>query len=282
MKIDGKQLADTILSGLRTDVEVLKAGGTIPTLAVILVGNNTSSISYINQKKLAAESIGAILKLTHLPDSTTPDDLRQVISGLNSDPGIHGIIIQRPLPHTTEEFRRVLSSVSPHKDVDGFVHGTSYPVPVALAVEHILRYVWEQEKTDATEFFTSWLENKKIIVAGRGETAGKPIAQHLKGLSIHPEVIHSQTANAALILKESDIVIACVGKPGFITHKDIKKGAILISVGIIRDQAGRLRGDYDEKDISSTASYYTPTPSGVGPVNVACLMENLLKASRVV
>lgn len=279
MKIDGKQLADSILSTLREEVTSLTSQGILPALAVILVGNNSASLSYINQKKKAAESIGALLEFSHLPEDTTPRELAHVIEKFNADPGIYGIIIQRPLPKPSDEFAQVLATVSPEKDVDGFVSGSQFPVPVARAVEHILRFIWERDTNAIGKSFIQWLEEKKILVVGRGETAGKPIAEYLHKLSARPRVAHSKTTNARQLLKESDIVIACVGKPNLITSGAIKRGAILISVGIMRDDAGKLRGDYEESDIETVASYYTPTPSGVGPINVACLMENLITAT---
>lgn len=242
MKIDGKAIADKILDDLAREV---KKNGIVPTLAVILVGDNPASMAYIKQKQKAADRIGAKVIL-----SNKLSDVKK----FSDDPSVHGIIIQRPLPN--DKIPEVILT----KDVDGFEKKSPFTVPVAMAVETILNTTG-----------TDW-NNQKIVVIGRGETAGKPIAAYFK----QSTVVHSQTPNPEKILKTADIIISCVGKERVVTT--IKPGAILIGVGIWRDNEGKLRGDYDEEEIKDIASHYTPTPGGVGPVNVACLMQNLIKA----
>lgn len=246
MKIDGKAIAEGILTELAIEVKKL---GKIPTLAVILVGDNPASVAYINQKQKAAARIGATLVLSR--------DIGDV-KKFDEDPAIAGLIIQRPIP---EEFSGI-TPVNSKKDVDGFLPDSPFTPPVALAVEKILQSTG-----------VDW-KKKRTVVIGRGETAGKPIANYLKNVT----VIHSKTEHPQVLIEQADVIISCVGKERVVT--DIKPGAILIGVGIWRDSEGKLRGDYNEEEIKDVAAYYTPTPGGVGPVNVACLMQNLVLAAQ--
>lgn len=270
MLIDGKAIADTILTTLTKDVETLKDSGINPTLAVILVGDDPASLTYIKQKQKAADAIGANVVFSHLPaqagqsSDIRPEKLQEIITTFNSDKNIHGVIIQRPV--SLKNINPILHSVLLSKDVDGFLPNSPYNVPVALAVHEILKFIHID------------FHNKHVVVIGRGETAGKPIATHFTKLGCNPTVIHSTTPNTKELMKSADIIVSCVGKERVVTSDDIKQGVILISVGIWRDSEGKLHGDYDETDIQNKASYYTPTPKGVGPVNVACLMQNLVKA----
>ncbi|MEK7532934.1 MAG: bifunctional 5,10-methylenetetrahydrofolate dehydrogenase/5,10-methenyltetrahydrofolate cyclohydrolase [Patescibacteria group bacterium] len=300
MKIDGKALAESILSELTQKVTVLKSQGITPTLAVILIGDNPASLAYIRQKQKAAERIGAKLLLNHARPASrseagetktmNPEELLRLIQKYNNDPNVHGLIVQRPLPDSMGDTKGIVGAVAPHKDVDGFVPNSPFDVPVARAV-------WE--------IIGSTRQNPKhIVVIGRGETAGKPIANYLhrlfatsttdvatksRGFATSQKerrdnqhcttsLIHSHTSHPKEIMQRADIIISCVGKERVVTGDCVKPGAMLISVGIWRDSSGKLRGDYNEEEIANVASFYTPTPGGVGPVNVACLMQNLIKA----
>lgn len=276
MRIDGKTIAEDILTKLTREITNLKKRGVTPTLAVVIVGDNPVNLAYIKQKQKAAEKIGARVIVTN-----SIADLQS----LNSDPNIHGIIVQRPVPEGVGEYH-----VTPKKDVDGFEPNSPFDVPVVLAVWKLI------ESTGQTP--------KKLVVIGRGETAGAPIARYLNrrfatspdvattsnGFATSPRerrdnqqcatsVIHSKTPNPTELMKQADCIISCVGKERVVTADAIKPGAILIGVGIWRDDSGKLRGDYNEAEIEKIASYYTPTPGGVGPVNVACLMQNLVKSA---
>lgn len=247
MKLDGKAIADVTLTDLA-------AQHISATLAVIQIGDNPASLAYIKQKQKAAEKIGARVIVTNsIADLHT----------LNNDPTIHGIIVQRPVPEGVGEYH-----VIPYKDVDGFEQNSPFDVPVALGVWKILQSISNTQ---------SPIHN--FVVIGRGEAAGAPIAYYLKKQGCATSVIHSKTPNPQEIMKQADCIISCVGKERVVTADAVKPGAILISVGLWRDEVGKLRGDYDEAEIENIASYYTPTPGGVGPVNVACLMQNLVKAT---
>ena len=279
MKIDGKAIAGGILTFLKQEVDLLKEKGIPPTLAVILVGDNPASLSYIKQKQKTAEAIGAKLILDQQSKSISSQLFKSLIKKYNDDPSIHGIIIQRPLPKESSISRDILNEISPKKDVDGFVPNSPYGVPVAKAVLTILQEVFALEKKNLkVQTFEDWLKNQCVAVIGRGETAGKPIADALGEHGCTLSVVHSQTEHPEEVIKTLNIVVSCVGKERVVTKDMIVPGTILISVGIWRDALGKLHGDYEEEEIKDVASYYTPTPGGVGPVNVACLMQNLIKA----
>ncbi len=282
MRIDGKALADTILASLSKDVSVLRKNGVIPTLAVILIGNDPASLAYIKQKQKAAQTIGANVIFEHHDTSLTGGGLYNCIAKHNADPAIHGLIVQRPIPHEVGIVTDVLKKVHPAKDVDGFLPNSPFNTPVAIAVGEIIKTVYVSHAADASspksKTYTEWLKEKHIVIIGRGETAGEPIYRYFEKQDCTTSQIHSKTDDPKRIIRSGDIVISCVGKERVVTQDELKPHAILISVGIWRDTDGKLRGDYDESDIADHVSAYTPTPGGVGPVNVACLMQNLIKA----
>lgn len=305
-KIDGKLLAQHILTELSGQVTGLKEKGIVPKLRVILIGDDPGSISYIKQKTKAGEQAGIAVDVVREQTDIGEEAFRRLISDANSDPDIHGLVIQRPVPMQLYDVSEILNSVAPAKDVDGFLPGSPYPVPVAAAVEEILLKVKSQMSTlrqssgqagkstgqtsevptsprlrgtGNTISFLAWLKAFTIVIIGRGETAGRPIFEYLRKLNPSVTQIHSETEHPETLLKSADIIISCVGKPNIVRHDLIKKGSILISVGLSRDMEGKLHGDYEETDILDTAAFYTPTPGGVGPVNVACLMRNVMKAA---
>lgn len=309
MKIDGKAIADGILDGLRTQVNALKRQGITPTLAVIQVGDNPASTAYIKQKKKAADQIGVKLILSHQPlaslelrpasrpggrsgSAVSYQRIQNIIGKYSSDSSIHSVILQRPLPGPlAEESLSLCSAILLSKDVDGFLPNSPYPVPVAAAALEILRVTFslityhvsleEALKKQSSELvLQEWLITKKIVILGRGETAGKPIAEALIRQGCAITVVHSQTPHPDDAIRACDIVISCVGKGNVVRRDNVKQGAILIGVGIRRDNDGKLHGDFDEDEIKDIVSYYTPTPGGVGPVNVACLMQNLVLATQ--
>ena len=279
MKIDGKALADKLLTNLTDTVTTLKKADITPTLAVILVGNDPGSLSYIRQKQKAAERIGAKLTFEQLPETISVETLRSAIAHYNNDPSVHGLIIQRPVPIAGIE--KILDTVAPGKDVDGFIPHSPFEVPVAIAVERMLEYVHEKlvEQQLVHDNLSEWLKVQQIAILGRGETAGKPIANALRKYDCATSIIHSQTEEPKQILKKATVIVSCVGKEHIIKKHDITRGVILISVGFSKESDGKPHGDYEEEEIEKVASFYTPTPGGVGPLNVACLMQNLVDAT---
>lgn len=261
MKIDGKQIASNILEELKPKVEELKNKSIIPTLAIILIGDDEASKSYIKQKQLKAEEIGAEIRLFHY-DTTSEGDLINLIQKLNEDNSIHGIIVQRPLPHYFDR-SKISELINPDKDVDGFNSNSKFNAPVAEAIIEIFKSINLE------------LDSKKIVLIGKGETAGGPIYKLLSEKGFNIEVITHETKNPDEIIKNADIIISAVGKENIINPDILNSKQILIGVGLfIKD--GKLKGDYNEAEVENKVKYFTPVIGGVGPINVACLMRNLI------
>jgi len=275
MKIDGRQIAANILEELKKKVIELKKRGITPIMAVILIGEEKSSNIYVKQKKLKASQIGAETKIFRFNEAVTNGELEALIKKLDNDPEIHGIILQRPAPQNIQ-VESLEELISPAKEIDGFGKTSLYTVPVAAAVFEILGEIFGNLNEE--ESFNTWLKPKKITVIGKGETAGGPIINYFQKNGIEPAVIDSKTENKSAIMQDADIIISAAGKRGVISFTDLKKGVILIGVGSLADDQGKTQGDYNESELEQIAAFYTPTPGGVGPVNVALLLENLVQA----
>ena len=280
MKIDGKAIASQLFQNLTKRVKRLQQKSITPQLAIILVGDDPASVSYVTRKKKKAEEIETKATIFKYALTITTQELLKEIEQLNNDTRVHGIIVQRPLPkHIDSE--KVNQAVLSSKDVDAFHPATSFAMPLAKAAMLLLEHVYNQSKKDYVKTtFLPWLKTKKIVVMGKGETGGKPIIELLKKKGILPIIIDRSVTNQAKITKTVDIIICAVGKEKIISKNMIKKGVILISVGQHKETDEKFHGDYEEEDIQKKASWYSPTPGGVGPVNVACLLENLLVAAE--
>lgn len=295
MRIDGKEIAAEIFTDLTRRVGELQKKNIVPHLVVVLVGNDPASESYVRQKDLKAKLIGAKASIVHLPSDISEKELLSTIEQFNNNNNVHGLIVQRPLPSHIKS-HMVNQATDVNKDIDAFHKNSPFTMPLAAAVLKILEHVQESIKSDkstksikgetASPFDTSepfdtfplWLKSKNIVVVGKGETGGGPTIELLKKLGAHPHVIDSKTENAPLITEEADIIITTVGRDNVIRSENLKKGVVLIGVGMHKGDDGKLHGDYEEDDIKNTASFYTPIPGGVGPVNVAMLLKNLLDA----
>ena len=282
MEIDGKALAQTIYNDLTERINVLKKQQITPHLVVILAGQDPASVAYVTLKQKKAEEVGAKVTILRYGEDITTEELLDKVRLLNEDPFVHGILIQRPLPKHVDEKTLELAT-NPEKDLDGFHPKSPYTLPLPLAIMRILHSIYNLKfETDApNDSFIEWLRNEKIALIGKGPTGGGPIKKHFAELGIIPKVIDSKTKNADSILKESDIIISAVGKQNVVQPDHLKKDAIVLSVGINRGGEGnKLHGDYQEELIKELAGYYTPTPGGVGPVNVAMLIEQLVSATE--
>ncbi|MEK7605882.1 MAG: bifunctional 5,10-methylenetetrahydrofolate dehydrogenase/5,10-methenyltetrahydrofolate cyclohydrolase [Patescibacteria group bacterium] len=280
MRIDGKAIAQHILDNLTKKVTELRSDGVTPHLAVILVGDDESSKAYVRQKELKVQQIGAAITIHRFKKSFSEDELLTLIDTLNNDEIVHGVIVQRPLPpHIDED--KVTNSTLASKDIDGFRSDSPFDPPIALAVWRILKDVQQQEGEQGRTL-SDWLQTKKIVILGKGQTAGHPIIKLFAKEKVPLTVIDSKTEDKDHLLTEADIVISAVGKPGIITSSMIKDGAILIGVGIFRGEDGKMHNDYDDDEVAGRTNYYTPVPGGVGPVNVAMLLTNLVKAAEAI
>jgi methylenetetrahydrofolate dehydrogenase (NADP+) / methenyltetrahydrofolate cyclohydrolase len=279
MKINGDLIAGKILEDLQKKVDALKKRNVVPHLAIILIGNDEPSKQYVNRKKIKGEEIGAKISVFNLDNSISFEELEKIVNKLNSDPDVHGIIIQRPLPIGIDE-TQTRQIVTLKKDVDGFLPNSKFNEPIAEAILEILKTVFFVSTNDVElENFNKWLSAKKIVVVGKGNTGGKPIINFLNKLGVQPLIVDSKTMNPSEVIRSADILISTVGKPNVINASNVKKGAIVIGIGMHKEEDGKLYPDYNQENIAKVASYFTPVPGGVGPVNVAMLLKNLVKSA---
>ena len=275
--MDGKAVARSIREGLKEEVEGLKKKGIHPGLAVVLVGENPASMVYVKNKGEACRSAGIYSEEHKLPAETKEADLLGLINQLNKDPRIHGILVQLPLPaHINKD--RILASVSPEKDVDGFheinmgrlLIGQEGLVPCTpLGIMQLL------------EHYHIPVEGRFAVVVGRSNIVGKPVAMMLLQRNATVTICHTRTKNMGEVCRMADILIAAAGRPGMITADMIREGAVVIDVGINRLDTGKLAGDVDFESASKKAGWITPVPGGVGPMTIAMLLYNTVKAAKM-
>ena len=279
MIIDGKKIAQEILDNLKKQTKKLKKENIYPKIAIVIVGDDPSSIAYIRQKKIKADIIGAKISTTRFPLNIITPDIIKAIHEFNNNEKIHGIVIQQPLPKNIS-LKNIIAAIDPKKDIDGFLPNSHFQVPIALAVLKVLEKIY-MNTPEIKSRFVEWLKAKKIVVIGKGETGGKPVIQMIEKMKIPLTVIDSKTENPEMITKNADIIISATGKANIIKPQMIKRGVVLIGIGISRSESAKLMGDYDQNEIKNIASFYTPTPGGIGPINVACLLKNLIKAANI-
>lgn len=279
MKIDGRILATLIEQQLKKHITELNI---TPHLAVVLVGNNLNSLSFIKQKQQAAKRIGIKLTFFHFPENEVSNALSE-LKKLAHNPHVHAIIVQRPIPAQNPLLFTQLTPKT--KDVDGFRQDSPYVTPVAQAVIEMLKEIYFshiKNEHKPTELFSSdfvdWLTTQNITLVGRGDTAGKPIHALLEKHLIPHQIVGHDTKDKENMIRQADIIISAVGKKDLIQNRFLKRGCILIGVGISSEN-GHMYGDYFSHSIQDTAAYFTSTPGGIGPVNVACLMRNVVQAA---
>ena len=274
--IDGKETAKEKRGQLAKEVEELKKQGVTPGLAVILIGDDPASLSYVRGKKKAAEAMGIRFQLDHFDASFSEQELLEVIDQYNQNNDFHGILVQLPLPdHISEQ--AVIERISPEKDVDGFHplnvgkmllgEDTFLPCTPAGIVELL-------KKTEID------LSGKEVVVVGRSNIVGKPVGQLLLNENATVTYCHSRTADITAHTKKADILIVAVGKANFIKADQIKEGAVVIDVGVNRLDNGKLAGDVDFEEAKEKASYITPVPGGVGPMTITMLAHNTVKSAK--
>ena len=275
MDISGKDLAKEIKTRIAGEVTELAAKyGRPPHLAVILVGEDPASQSYVKSKGKDAEQVGYKSTTLRLPEETTEEELLRIIGEMNADDELDGLLVQLPLPKHIDE-DRVIEAISQEKDVDGF-----HPLNVAALWQKrcgvdpctpkgVIRML---EKAGVE------IEGKRAVVIGRSNIVGLPMAKMLLDRNATVTIAHSRTKNIAEITREADILVAAVGRLRFVTADMVKPGAVVIDVGVNRDpETGKLAGDVDYEAVAPIASVITPVPGGVGPMTRACLIENTLE-----
>lgn len=276
--IDGKELARKIRASLKVEVDELKRQGIIPKLAVIMVGDDKASSVYVRNKSRACDEIGIEFEEFLKGQDTTQEELLSLIQELNNREDVHGILLQSPIPEHLD-IREAFNLIDYRKDVDGF-----NPINVGrLSIgEDAFISCTPHGVIRMLEEYNIPIEGKRAVVIGRSNIVGKPLLQCLLSKNATVTVCHSKTQNIDEITKEADILIAALGRPKFVKEDMVKSDAVVIDVGINRNEDGKLVGDVDFENVSKKASYITPVPGGVGPMTIAMLMENVVKAAKAV
>ncbi|WP_409289192.1 bifunctional methylenetetrahydrofolate dehydrogenase/methenyltetrahydrofolate cyclohydrolase FolD [Peribacillus sp. SCS-37] len=275
--INGREIAADIRKNLQAEVEDLKSRHVTPGLAVILVGNNQASRTYVSMKEKACREMGIYSVMTQLPEDVSQEELTQNIAALNEDSRIHGILVQLPLPEHIDE-TAIIETISPDKDVDGF-----HPVNIGKLMTNqetfypctpfgIMKMV---------EYIGIKPEGRHVVVVGRSNIVGKPAAQLFLNANATVTLCHSRTQDLESYTRQADILIAAVGKPGLIEARHIKEGAVVIDVAMNRNEEGKLCGDVDFDSVKDKAAYITPVPGGVGPMTITMLLFNTVKSAKM-
>lgn len=272
--IDGKAVSLAVKERVRDEIAAkgLKIG-----LAVVIVGNNQASRVYVNNKKKACEFCGITSYEYALPEETTEEQLLELVDTLNGNKNVNGILVQLPLPEQIDE-KKIIEHISPEKDVDAFnaVNVGKIMIGDYAFLPCTPAGVMELIHSTGTE-----VSGKECVVIGRSNIVGKPMAMLLLHENGTVTVCHSRTKNLAEVCRRADILVAAVGKAGFVTADMVKDGAVVIDVGMNRNAEGKLCGDVDFDNVAPKCSYITPVPGGVGPMTIAMLMENTLRAKKL-
>ncbi len=275
--IDGKEVSQYIRGEVAKGVsQLLDSSGITPGLAAVLVGEDPASEIYVRNKRKACTEAGIYSEEHKLPAETTEEELLALVQKLNQDPNIHGILVQLPLPDHINE-TKVLRAVSPDKDVDGF-----HPFNVGLLVEGNPRFLscTPHGIIKMLEYYDIDIKGKEAVVVGRSNIVGKPIAMLLLHRHATVTVCHSRTRDLGEVTRRADILVAAIGRANFITEDMVKEGAVVIDVGINRNEEGKLTGDVDFANVENKASYITPVPGGVGPMTISMLLWNTLESAK--
>ena len=287
--IDGKRIAAEIRQEVKQDVDELKAHGITPGLSVVLVGEDPASAVYVRMKAKACEETGIKSEVIRMPEETTQAELESVIDRLNGDSSVHGILVQLPLPSQIEE-RDIIFRIAPEKDVDGF-----HPVSVGRMMIGDSAAFRPATPAGVVELLTRTGNDpsgKRVTIVGRSNIVGKPLAVLLslkmEGGNATVTLAHSRTPDLPAVVREGDIVVAAIGVPEFVKAEFVKPGAVVIDVGVNRvddpdtEKGYRLVGDVAYDEVAEVASAITPVPGGVGPMTIAMLLTNCIKAARAI
>ncbi|MEH7178678.1 bifunctional methylenetetrahydrofolate dehydrogenase/methenyltetrahydrofolate cyclohydrolase FolD [Neobacillus vireti] len=274
--IDGKEIASKKKKEIAQEVQKLKEAGVTPGLAVVLVGNNHASRTYVTNKEKTCRDLGMHSVLIELPEEASQEELLSKIEELNGDSAIHGILVQLPLPKHIDEIK-VIESISPHKDVDGF-----HPINIGRMI------TGQDAFLPCTPYGIMVLleetgisvAGKHVVVVGRSNIVGKPVGQLFLNQHATVTYCHSRTKDLQYHTSQADIVVAAVGIANFIKADHVKEGAVVIDVGINRNEAGKLCGDVAFDEVKEKAGFITPVPKGVGPMTITMLMYNTLKSAK--
>lgn len=276
--IDGKKVSAEVKDEVKKQTEILKEKyGFVPGLAVVIVGDDPASRVYVNNKKKACEYVGFKSEEYALPSETTQEQLLELVEKLNSKDDINGILVQLPLPKHLDD-KAVIAAINPEKDVDAF-HCVN--VGKIMLGEYDFLPCTPAGVMEMLHSYNIPVSGKNCVVIGRSNIVGKPMAMLLLHENGTVTICHSKTQNLAEITSKADILVAAIGKPKFVTSDMVKEGAVVIDVGMDRDENGKLCGDVDFENVKEKCSYITPVPGGVGPMTISTLMKNTLKAAKI-
>ncbi|MCH3971867.1 MAG: bifunctional methylenetetrahydrofolate dehydrogenase/methenyltetrahydrofolate cyclohydrolase FolD [Oscillospiraceae bacterium] len=276
-RIDGKAISAEVRAHVKKEVCSMQSAGIVPGLAVVLVGDDPASHTYVRNKKKACAEVGMHSEVYMLPADTTQRQLMELVKKLNASPEIDGILVQLPLPAGLDE-DAVINAIDPTKDVDAF-----HPANVGHIMIGDYKFlpctpagIMEMLRHEQIS-----VKGKRCVVVGRSNIVGKPMAMLLLHANGTVTICHSKTQDLPAVCREADILVAAVGRPKFITREMVKPGAVVIDVGMDRDEKGKLCGDVDYTAVEPVSSYITPVPGGVGPMTIAMLLQNTLTAARL-
>ena len=276
--IDGKKVSAQVKEEVRKQtLELKEAYGITPGLAVVIVGDDPASRVYVNNKKKACEVVGFKSEEYALPASTTQEELLELVNTLNNKQDINGILVQLPLPEHLDD-KAVIEAINPQKDVDAF-HAVN--VGKIMLGEYDFLPCTPSGVMEMLHAYDIPVSGKNCVVIGRSNIVGKPMVMLLLHENGTVTICHSHTKNLAEVCRGADILVAAVGKPKFVTSDMVKEGAVVIDVGMDRDENGKLCGDVDFENVKDKCSYITPVPGGVGPMTISTLMKNTLKACKI-
>ena len=275
--LDGKTVSAAVKEEVAREVKALNETGINSCLAVVIVGDDPASRVYVNNKKKACEVCGIKSLEYALPADTTNEELLSLVKELNENDEVNGILVQLPLPKHLDE-KLVIESIDPKKDVDAF-HASN--VGKIMIGEYDFLPCTPAGVMEILKYYNIPVEGKNCVVIGRSNFVGKPMAMLLLHANGTVTVTHSRTQNLKDICREADVLVAAIGKAGFVTADMVKEGAVVLDVGINRGEDGKLCGDVSYIEVSEKASAITPVPGGVGPMTIAMLMKNTLKATKL-
>lgn len=274
MRVSGKEVADAISKKLQNQIKELNV---VPCLAIILTHEDSASRLYVNFKIKRAQEIGVAIKYFEF-NSNQLEDLKKTLQKLNEDEAVHGIIIQYPI-YKSWNFDELMVMIDPKKDVDGFLKDSPYRPATAQGIWEMLTAFTLKEGFDKTEDF---LKGKKIVILGRGRTAGKPTRELLESKGFDVEVVSRDTQNPDKVIKSGDVVISATGVKNIVNKSNLKKGSYVIGVGVgkeVVEGKEKTYGDINEEEVAQIAKLYCPTIGGIGPLTIISLLKNTIEAS---
>lgn len=271
--LDGKRIAAEIRGELREEVSAMRKK---PSLAVVLIGNDPASEIYVRGKIKACEEVGLVSHSYRLPESATQEEAEDLVRSLAQDSEINGVLVQLPLPKGLNA-DRILNLIPPEKDVDGF---SPFNFGKIALGEDAVSACTPQGIIELLSRYQIEIRGKRAVVVGRSKIVGRPIAMLLLNRDATVTICHSRTENLKEECRKADILIAAIGKAGFITADMIKEGAVVVDVGINRSESGKLYGDVDFEGAKEKAAFITPVPGGVGPMTIAMLLKNTVEAAK--